>query len=78
MQTAPTKHATRLESAGATQKHQISSLPAQNEKIMAALIASGFEIPDLDPSLGEEGIKDCKMVANKKNSNLTKTNKRKI
>ncbi len=57
-----------------TQKHQISSLTAPNEKIIAALIASSSEIPDSNPSLGEEDGKDYKMAANKKNSNLTKTN----
>ncbi len=60
----------------ATQKCQISSLTAQNKKIILDLIASGIDIPDSDPSLGEEDSKDCKMVANKKNSNLAKTNKR--
>ncbi len=62
----------------ASQKCQISSRTAQNERMMAALIASVFEIPESDPSQGEDDDKDHKMVANKKNSNLTKTNKRKI
>ncbi len=61
----------------ATQKRQISSLTAQNQKIMADLIASGFEIPDSYPSSGEEEYEDCKMEANEINSNLAKTNKRK-
>ncbi len=66
-----------LESAVAAQKWQISSLTAQNEKMVAALIASGFEIPQSDPSSNEKDGEDRKMAANKKNSNLTKTNKRK-
>ncbi len=49
----------------------------QNEKMVAALIASGIEIPDSDPSSDKEDGKDRKMAANKKNSNLTKTNKSK-
>ncbi len=62
----------------ATQKQQISSLTSQNQKIIAAFTASGIDIPDSDPSSGkEEEDKDRKMAANKKNSNLTKTNKRK-
>ncbi len=61
-----------------TQKRQISSLTAQNQKMIAAITASGIDIPDSDPSSGEEDKdKDRKMAANKKNSNLTKTNKRK-
>ena len=67
----------RLESAVAAQKRQISSLAAKNEKMVAALIASGFEIPESDPSSDEDGDGDRKMAANKKNPNLTKTNKRK-
>ncbi len=66
-----------LESAVTAQKWQISSLTAQNEKMIASLIASGFENPQSDPSSDKEEGKDCKMAANKKNSNLTKTNKRK-
>ncbi len=60
-----------------TQKRQISSLTAQNKKIIAALTASGNETPNLDPFSDEEEGEHRKMVANKKNSNLTKTNKRK-
>ncbi len=71
------KSTARLESAVAAQKRQISSLTAQNEKMIASLIASGFEIPQSDPSSDKEEGKDRKMAANKKNSNLTKTNKRK-
>ncbi len=44
-------------------------------KMIAALITSGTDIPDSDLSLGEEVGEDCKMTANKKNSNLTKINK---
>ncbi len=45
--------------------------------MIAALIASGFEIPQSDPSSNKEDGEDRKMAAaNKKNSNLTKTNKR--
>ncbi len=71
------KSSAHLESAMAAQKQQISSLMAQNEKMRASLIASGFEIPESDPSSDREEGKDCKMAANKKNSNLTKSNKRK-
>ncbi len=50
---------------------------AQNQKMIAAITASGIDIPDSDPSSGEEDeVEDRKMAANKKNSNLTKTNKR--
>ncbi len=70
------KSTSRLESAVAAQKWQISSLTAQNEKMIASLIASGTEIPQSDPSSDKEDDKDRKMAANKKNSNLTKTNKR--
>ncbi len=62
-----------LESAVAAQKWQINSLTAQNKKI----ITSGIEILQSDPSSDEEEGEDRKMAANKKNSNLTKTNKRK-
>ncbi len=44
--------------------------------MIADLVASGIEIPDSNPSSGKEDDGDCKMVANKKNSNLTKINKR--
>ncbi len=73
----PPKLSKRLESAVATQKRQISSLMAQNQKMIAAITASGINIPDSDTSSGEEEVEDHKMAANKKNSNLTKTNKRK-
>ncbi len=68
------KQAKCLESAVVTQK--ISSFTAQNKKMIAALTTSDIEIPDSDPSPGKEDDGDCKMAANKKNSNLTKTNKR--
>ncbi len=73
----PTKQAKRLESAVVTRKSQISSLTAQDQKMMAGLLASGIDVPDSDPSLGEEEEEDRKMAANKKNFNFTKTNKRK-
>ncbi len=60
-----------------TQKRQIISLTTKSKKMIAALIASGIEIPNSDPSLGEEDDKDHKMAANKKNSNLTKIKKSK-
>ncbi len=66
-----------LESAVATQKWQISSLTAQNKKMIASLIAFGFEILKSDPSSDKEDGEDHKMATNKKNSNLTKINKRK-
>ncbi len=59
------------------QKRQINSLAAKNKKMVAALIASGFDIPESDPSSDEDDTKDHKMAANRKNSNLTKNNKRK-
>ncbi len=65
-----------FDSAMAPQKRQISSLTAQNQKMIMVLIASGIDIPDSDPSSDKEDGEDCKMAANKKNSNLTKTNKR--
>ncbi len=71
------KSTVHLESAVAAQKRQISSLTDQIEKMITSLIASGFEIPQSDPSSDEEEGKDRKMAANKKNLNLTKTNKRK-
>ncbi len=46
----------------ASQKFQISSLTAKRQKMMTALIASGFEIPDSDPSPGEEDGEDCKIA----------------
>ena len=72
----PPKQAKRLEAAVASQKRQISSLTALNEKMIAAMTASGIDIPESDPSSDEEGEEDRKMAANKKNSSLTKTNKR--
>ncbi len=66
----------RLEAAVASQKRQISSLTALNDKMIAAMTASGIDIPDSDPSSDEEEGEDRKIAANKKNSNLTKTNKR--
>ncbi len=60
----------------ATQKRQISSLMAQNQKTIVAITASGINIPNSDPSSEEEDGEVRKMAANKKNSNLTKTNKR--
>ncbi len=59
-----------------TQKRQISSLTAQNKKMIVALTASGIAIPKSDPSSDEDDGEDHKMAANKKNSNFTKTNKR--
>ncbi len=72
----PPKQEKCLESAVATQKRQISSFIAQNEKMIEALTASGIDVPNSNPSSDEDNGEDCKMVANKKNSNLTKTNKR--
>ncbi len=74
-QPPPPKQAKHLESAVATQKRQISSLTAQNKKMIVALTASGIDIPVSDPSLEEDEGKDRKMTSNRKNSNLTKTNK---
>ncbi len=71
------KSTLHLQLAVAAQKWQISSLTAQNKKMINSLIASGFEIPQSDPSSDKEDGEDHKMVANKKNSNLTKTKKRK-
>ncbi len=48
------KSTARLESAVTAQKRQISSLTAKNEKMIASLIASGFEIPQSDPSSDEK------------------------
>ncbi len=62
-----------LESAVAAQKQQISSLTAQNEKMIASLMTSVIEIPQSDPSSDKDKGEDRKMAANKKNSNLTKT-----
>ncbi len=75
-QPPPKQSEMHLEPAMATQKRQISSLTAHNKKMIAALTASGIDIPKSDPSLDEDDGKDCKMAANRKNSNLTKTNKR--
>ncbi len=61
----------------ASQKRQLSSLTALNDKMIAAMTASGIDIPESDHSSDKEEDKDRKMAANKKNSNLTKTNKRK-
>ncbi len=47
---SPPKQAKHMESAVVTQKGQISSLTAQNEKMIATLITSGIEIPNFDPS----------------------------
>ncbi len=44
--------------------------------MIASLIASGFEILQSHPSSDKEDGEDCKMAAKKKNSNLTKTNKK--
>ncbi len=71
---SPAKQAKRLELAMVTQKHQISSLTAQNKNMIVTLIASGIEIPNFVPSLGKEDNGDCKIVANKKNSNFAKNN----
>ncbi len=65
-----------LESAVASHKCQISTLMDKNEKMMAALVASGFEHPDSNPSSNEEEEDNIKMAANKKISNLTKSNKK--
>ncbi len=67
------KPAKCLEPAMASQKLQISSLTAQNQKIITALIASGIKIPDSDPSSDKDNGEECNMAANRKNSNLTKT-----
>ncbi len=71
MQSTFAKLAKRLESAMASQKWLISSLTAKNENTIMALFSSGIEIPDSDHSSDEEDGEDCKMAANKKNSNLT-------
>ncbi len=47
--------------------------PASWKEVLNAL---GFEIPNSDPASGKEECEDCKMVANRKNTNLTKTNKK--
>ncbi len=70
------KPAKRLESDTATQKRQISSLTAQKKKMIAALIASCIEIPESNPSSGKDDDGNHMAAANKKNSNLTKTYKR--
>ncbi len=44
--------------------------------MMAALVSLGIDIPKSDCSSKEEG-KEYKLVAIKKNSNLTKNNKKK-
>ncbi len=44
--------------------------------MIASLIASGFEIPQLDHSSDKDNREDRKMAAYKKNSNLTNTKKR--
>ncbi len=44
--------------------------------MIAALTTSGIEIPDSDPSSDKDDGEDHKIAVNKKNSNLTKTNKR--
>ncbi len=59
-----------------TWKRQISSLTALNKKMIAAMTVSGIDIPKSNPSSGKEEGDDHKMAANRKNSNLTKTNKR--
>ncbi len=59
----PPKDANHLESAMATQKRQISSLTAQNKKMIAALVASGIEIPRSNPSPGKEDDEDRKKAA---------------
>ncbi len=64
-----------LESAVAAQKWQICSLTAQNKRMIAALIASGIDIPKSNPSLENDNDKGRKMTANKKNSNLAVINK---
>ncbi len=74
--TYPPKQAKHLESAVAIQKRQISSLMAMNKKMIVAMTASGIDIPKSNPSSGEDDGEDCKMAASKKNSNLTKTYKR--
>ncbi len=50
---------------------------ALNDKMIATMTASGIDIPESDHSSDKDGGKDRKMAANKKNLNLTKTNKRK-
>ncbi len=77
MGTDPSKQAKHLESAVATMKRQISSLMALNKKMIAAMTALSIDIPKSDPSSDKDNGEDRKMAANKKNSNLTKTNKRK-
>ncbi len=76
-ETSQYKSTSRLESAVAAQKRQISCLTAQNKKMITSLIASGFEIPQSDPSSNKEDREDRNIAANKKISNLTKTSKRK-
>ncbi len=43
--------------------------------MIAALIASGIDIPKSNPSLENDNDKGRKMTANKKNSNLAVINK---
>ncbi len=73
----PLKQAKCLKSAAATQNEQISSLTAQNQKMIPALATSGIDIPGADPSLSKDDGEDRKMAANKTNLNLTETNERK-
>ncbi len=52
------------------------SLTTLNKIMIVAMTATGINIPKSDPSSGEDDGEDSKMAANKRNSNLTKTNKR--
>ncbi len=72
----PPKQVKHLESAVVTQKHQLSSLTAQNQKMIVALTPSGIDASKSDPSSGKDDDGDHKIAANKKNSKLTKTNER--
>ncbi len=72
----PTKQVKCLASAIQSHQSQINSLTAQNQKMMTAFIALAIDIPKWDSCAEEDDKKDHKIAANKKNPNLTKTNKK--
>ncbi len=54
---------------------KINSLVTQNYKMMSALVASGIDATESDPSTYDYK-KDCKVATNKRNPNHSKNSKK--
>ncbi len=72
----PIKQTQCLASAVESHKSQITTLTAHNQNMMATVVAADIDVPESNPTIREEEGEDHKIAANKKNSHLMKTNKK--